>query len=429
MSRLAVKAISFLWLSSLGGAGIAFLTQVFLARTLGPAEYGVLSAALVLVGLFLPVAGFGASQFILKVYGQEGWGATRWLGGILQFNSYSTLVALAVLGVCVLQFDTDSQFRIVSLTLFLHLLGQVYLELVGSKMQLEESYVQLAIWQITPHFVRLIFLVLALVFFGYRANAIGVAVVYGIVGAVVASYGVLVLRKVRRSGLRLVGHGVKPDTHDDALQFPSSRDVLKGSWPFGLAALFHLIYFQSNILQIRFFVGNVEAGLYNVAFSIMAAVYLLPSVVYQRFLVPKLHRWVHHDREKLYEIYKKGNVLMLLIGSSATAVIYFISEFLVLILFGNKYEGAVELVRVLAFSAPSMFVAFSAGAMLVTNEHVKRKVVYMGFVAVMNASLNFLFIPEYGILAAAYVTILSNTLLMLAYLHGAYFHVFKGERG
>ncbi len=83
--RKALVAISLLWFGSLAGAGLAFITQVVLARELTPAGYGVFAAALATVALLAPLAGFGVQGFWLKAFGVEGWGAVRWLTQSFRF--------------------------------------------------------------------------------------------------------------------------------------------------------------------------------------------------------------------------------------------------------------------------------------------------------------------------------------------------------
>src|SRR3546814_5217311 len=56
------------------------------------------------------------------------------------------------------------------------------------------------------------------------------------------------------------------------------------------------------------------AVVYNVAFVIMSAVYLIPSVIYQKFLLPKIHIWANHDQETFVKAYEKGRLFMFLTG-------------------------------------------------------------------------------------------------------------------
>ncbi|MBW6519414.1 MAG: oligosaccharide flippase family protein [Desulfoarculaceae bacterium] len=76
------------------GAGCAFLTQVLLARELGPAAFGAFAAALAMVVLVAPLAGFGVAGFWLKAFGQEGWQAVRWLRASLKYTLLNTLLVL-----------------------------------------------------------------------------------------------------------------------------------------------------------------------------------------------------------------------------------------------------------------------------------------------------------------------------------------------
>ncbi len=94
----AIKNISFLWVGSVGGAGLSFLAQVLFARQLTPGDYGALASALVAVTLLASLAGFGVGQFWLKIFGAEGWLARRWLRPSLGFASLSCLAACLSLG-------------------------------------------------------------------------------------------------------------------------------------------------------------------------------------------------------------------------------------------------------------------------------------------------------------------------------------------
>ncbi|MBE0471968.1 MAG: polysaccharide biosynthesis C-terminal domain-containing protein, partial [Methyloprofundus sp.] len=180
---------------------------------------------------------------------------------------------------------------------------------------------------------------------------------------------------------------------------------------------FHLIYFQSDIILVKYITGDEAAGYYNVAFTIMVAVLLFPGIVYQKFLLPKMHRWAHHDRALFYKVYRQGNVAMLILGLLAMALIWLLSPLAIPFLFGDEYKDAVGLLTILALSAPILFVASSVGATLVTQEHMKTKVKLMGLVAIVNILLNLAFIPFYGAEGAAVSTLMSNVLLLTLYVH------------
>src|SRR5690606_13992410 len=111
------------------------------------------------------------------------------------------------------------------------------------------------------------------------------------------------------------------------VQQPQVKNILQNAWPFGLASVFHLIYFQSDIVLVKYITGDEAAGYYNVAFTVMMAVLLFPGIIYQKFLLPKIHRWANHDRSLFYKVYRQGNVAMLVLGLLAMAFVWLLSPF------------------------------------------------------------------------------------------------------
>ena len=95
--RRAVTTISMLGIATAAGAVMVFLTQTLLARELGPTAYGLFASSLATVTMIAPLAGFGLTQFRLKVYGAEGWAANRWLRPSLRFSVFTTCIAIAIL--------------------------------------------------------------------------------------------------------------------------------------------------------------------------------------------------------------------------------------------------------------------------------------------------------------------------------------------
>ncbi|MCY1308808.1 hypothetical protein D9M70_588450 [compost metagenome] len=95
------------------------------------------------------------------------------------------------------------------------------------------------------------------------------------------------------------------------------------------------------------------------------------------------------------------------------------------LLFGKQYLQAIILLNILAVCAPILFVASSVGATLVTQEHMAKKVKYMGAVAVLNIALNLLLIPEFEAVGAAVATVISNLVLLIVYCGAAQKFVFN----
>src|SRR5688572_1268734 len=94
--RRAAMTVSMLGIATAAGAVMVFLTQALLARQMGPMAYGLFASSLATVTMIAPLAGFGLTQFHLKVYGVEGWQAQRWLMPSMAFILITTLLAITI---------------------------------------------------------------------------------------------------------------------------------------------------------------------------------------------------------------------------------------------------------------------------------------------------------------------------------------------
>ena len=94
--------------------------------------------------------------------------------------------------------------------------------------------------------------------------------------------------------------------------------------------------------------------------------------------------------------------------------------------FGTEYLPAVAVLQVLSFKAASVALSNTAGAMLVTEGLQRWAILRDGLGCIVCVVLNYLLLPRYGIMAAAFVAIASN--LAAGYLADAlipaYRHLF-----
>ncbi|MDW9199404.1 hypothetical protein SE959_10730 [Escherichia coli] len=125
------------------------------------------------------------------------------------------------------------------------------------------------------------------------------------------------------------------------------------------------------------------------AFLFISAAILLPTVIYQKYLLPKLHRWAYQDLKKLKNVYKYGNISMFLFGVVVSILIWFLCPMIVSSLFGEKYMSSIKLIRFLSLSIPIIYLASNSGAILVTKNNMQAKVKIM-FVASFISLLVFL---------------------------------------
>ncbi len=418
----AHRNISILGLGSVGGAGLSFLAQVLFARQLTPADYGALASALVVVAMLAPIAGFGVGPYWLRVFGTEGWRAQRWLRPSLYFVAISSLTACVILLGWVWFSERDG-FGTLVMWLSPLVVAMALVELVTARLQLEERYPLLALWQTLPHIGRF---VVALVLTGFGGGLWVVGAGFLSLALLIVALGLVSLSGMLHGSLRLVGHASSSEQYSDWVS-PRLTAIPARAWPFALSGFFYLVYFQSDILFLNWFSGPESTGVYYAAFTVMAAVYLIPSVIYQKYLLPKLHRWAEHDRDRFLAVYRFGCGSMLTLGLVVMIILMLAAPWGVPLLFGEEYSEAGKLLLLLGLCVPLRFLAISVAGVFVSHVDMRRKILYMGIVAVVNILLNIFLIPIYSSLGATISTLLSEFILLLLFLFGVRRHVLGGD--
>lgn len=412
--RRTAAALSLLWLATLAGAVMTFLAQTMLARRLGPQAFGLFASSLATVTMVAPLAGFGLSQFRLRAYGAEGWDADRWSRPSLRFSAATTAVAIGIIVAWAMAgAPVSAETRSTLLVLSPLVMGLLAVELVGSKLRLEERYRSLAGWQLLTPAGRLAvaLLVLAAPF----ANAHWAAVGYGFVALATAALALPQVRAMLRGAIDLQGHGPRVGPAPDS---PGAIALWSQAWAYGVAAVLYPVFFQISTVLLKYLGDDAQAGRYGVAMAVMTAIYLLPATVYQKFLLSKLHRWAVHDQRKFWRVHRLGNRWMLAGGLATGALLAALAPWAVPLAFGAQYRGVVAPLMVLAACVPIRFLSTAIGSALLTEGHMRYRVAAMAMAAVAAVVLNVLLIPRHAEIGAAAATVAAETVLLLAMVRG-----------
>jgi O-antigen/teichoic acid export membrane protein len=413
--RTALGAVSMLWVATALGAGMAFLTQALLAHELGPAFYGLFASSLAMVSMIAPLAGFGVSQFWLKVYGGEGWTANRWLRPSLQFLVASTVLTLLIIVVWAFT-GAPADARVTLLLLTPVVLATLTATLLGSKLRLEERHQALAVWQLIAPGSRLLVAAMLLVVPTLAVHF--VAAGYGVVSLAVAMLATPQMLDMMHGRMQLHGHGPRPVETTQPAATPGPFAVWSQAWAFGLAAVLYPIFFQISTVLLKYLDGNIEAGIFGIALAVMTAIYLIPATLYQKFLLSKQHRWAIHDKPKFWLVYRHGNLAMLVSGVLLAALVVLVAPWVVPLAFGEKYRAVVPVLLVLAACIPIRFLSTGVGSALLNEQHMRYRVFAMGLSAAVVIVLNLVLIPAHHELGAAAATVVGEGVLLLTMYAG-----------
>lgn len=377
---------------------IGFFYTIFLAKNLGVSDFGLYSAALAYFSLVSSMADFGFNRFLTREIARDRKNLPELLCniGLLRLTLGSVIFALFAVGLYLL--DPD-KWR-VSLVLL------AVLAVLPQTISLTLDAIFIALQKLQYSSVALLLLSLATAIFGILLIVAG----FGVRGAVIALIlGQLIYLTVLTFLLKVQRVRVLSKITTRIL-----KQAILGSFPYGLLGILGLLYFRIDLLLLTYLRGNFEAGIYGVAYRFFEAVVFIPSALASALfpVLAKLHTKNLDQIRKLY--FKSLKILFAL--SIAVVLVYIIVLPSIIRAFLPNYLPSIEAIKILSIAIPFMFCHFPGVQVLLSTDKFFKSVIFLAlFMLSLNIILNLIFIPQYGFIAASWVTVVSEALSFLIF--------------
>jgi O-antigen/teichoic acid export membrane protein len=200
-----------------------------------------------------------------------------------------------------------------------------------------------------------------------------------------------------------------------------ARRVALAAIPFGIADLLMTLYLRVDQVMIEAVLGASAVGQYGQAYRVLEALSIVPAIVAQGALYPRLSVLAHTgERRRFARLMGYGALgLLVLSGGAAVALTLGGPALLHLLVPDPAFAPAGPALQVLCWSFPLtcvkdlLFVSFYA------TGHFRAPTLTLGVAALFNVAGNALLLPRYGILGAAAMTVASELLVVVIFT--AYF--------
>jgi O-antigen/teichoic acid export membrane protein len=189
------------------------------------------------------------------------------------------------------------------------------------------------------------------------------------------------------------------------------RDLLRGGVPLGIAGLITLAYVRIDGVLVFEIAGAREAGLYAAVYRVLDRVQMVPTAV-MTTLLPLLGAAWPGDPDRTRRLMQSAADLLLLTALPALALAVAAPAEIVDLLFGDEFEDAAPALPVLMGAFVALAMWHLALNMVIVLGRQRRLIVYTTAGLVLNVALNLILIPPYGFMAAAWITLATETLVM-----------------
>ncbi len=184
--------------------------------------------------------------------------------------------------------------------------------------------------------------------------------------------------------------------------------TLKRSWPIGVSIAFNLIYFKADTLILSLVRSQAEVGIYSAAYRVLEILVTVPFM-YAGILLPILSQaWAKRDTELFSRLIGRSIDLMWLLILPMVTGTFLLGPRLLTLVAGPNFAQSGEILRILILAVGMIFfnVIFSH-VVVALNAQRKMIPIYIA-VALITLAGYLLFIPSYGMWAAAWLTVFSE---------------------
>ncbi|MBY7792380.1 flippase [Vibrio fluvialis] len=393
------KIINLFWLCLEQGGRIlsSFLITVLIVKHLGVEQFGSFSLALAILTTLGPLVGLGFDSILFKKFISKEDDTTS----LLQVSCFLRLVVAAlVIIVC-------TAINFLSSEPYLYVLNILVLGFIFDSFLAFKDYFLANLKNKFYTYSTLVSSVIQLVIVYLLVND------NASIGYFAWSY--VIAKAIQSIVLFGAFYKVQGLVISPRWKKSLSLNLLKTSYPMMFAASIGLLYSLQDQYFIKYFLGEYELGLYAVGIKFVLILVVLPTLISNVFypsLVSKYHSGKHVEyNNQLQAMY----LLFFIIGLVLYSFLYFSSEMIVIKLFGDEFKDSVLIMQIYSLLLVVSFFQSLNNKVLILNDLQSVIFKRATFALIINAVLNFILIPKFGIKGAAYSTVMSEILVLISY--------------
>jgi O-antigen/teichoic acid export membrane protein len=376
---------------------VGLFVGIWVARYLGPEQFGLLSYAQSFVFLFTAIATLGLDGIVVRELVKDQSRRDELLGTAFGLKFIGALLILPVLWLAVQATSNNSYtnllvFIIASATIFqsFNVIDFYYQAKVKSKYVALANSVALASSSIVK--IALILTEAPLVAF---AALVAVDTIFLSIG--------LIFSYKKISNLKMT----KWSFSGRLAQF-----LLSESWLMMVAGLAILIYMKIDQVMIKEMINPEAVGQYAAAARISEAWYFIPMALASS-LFPAIVN-ARKISEKLF-LDRLQNLFsfMVLLAVSVAIPLTFLSDWIIEILYGSAYRSASSVLAVHIWAGVFVFLSVANDKWFYATYKPGLLAVKVSVGALTNIILNYFFISRYGIVGSAVATLISYSVSVI----------------
>ena len=374
----------------------AIVISVWVARYLGPKDFGTLNYAQSLISLLTAISTLGLNGILVRELIDKKEEQRKLLGTVFSLQTIGSFIIMISILIFIninnVDRITEKLLLIFGAITFLqsfNVIDSYFQSIVKSKFIVKSSIVSLIFSSILK--IVLIIFEFPLIYFAITIFLENLVLVI----------------------LYLYHYNQQSDNKFKIyFSFTLAKSLLKDSWPLILSSIVVSIYMKVDQIMIKEIINDTAVGYYSAAVRLSEAWYFVPTVI-GASLFPAILNAKKIDNDlyysRLQNLYDLMFILALLIAIPITLVSVPLVEFL----YGTEFSQTANVLTIHIWTGIFVFLGVSRSGWVIAENLQKFSTIYLTIGMISNVTLNFFLIKSNGIIGAAYATLISQSISVL----------------
>jgi PST family polysaccharide transporter len=193
------------------------------------------------------------------------------------------------------------------------------------------------------------------------------------------------------------------------MSFPLAVNLIKQGWPLMFASVAVYVYMRIDQIMIKNMAGDYQAGIYAAATRISEAWYFIPTAI-AASVNPTLFRSREISDEIYYGRFQQLFAIMSGISICIAVLVMFGGSLVIHLLFGPQYSAAAPVLVVHIWAAVFVFWGVAQDPWFINEGLMKAMLVRTVIGAFVNIAINIVLIPRHGAMGAAIATVIAYSI-------------------
>ncbi|RAP53836.1 MAG: polysaccharide biosynthesis protein [Methanosphaera sp. rholeuAM130] len=398
--RTLVKNTGVLFLSQLISYVLAFFYTLYSARYLGTTNFGIISFATAISGLFAIFTDLGLSTLTIREVARDKDRTYKYMGNHGSIKMILSIITMLVLVgfVNIGTFDETTKMVVylVGSSVIINAFSGTFTSMFRAHEQMEYQSIADIINAVCM-FIGVLYCVFT------KQSVIAVSLVYLLSSLVMLTYSFIICTR---------NYGLIHFQFD----FKFWKYLIYNAFPLAITSIFALISFKMNTILLKMFTSSAVVGEYTAAFNLMQALIFIPTV-YSTAIMPIFSKFYVDRKDMLDYSYKKSLKYLTLLSIPIVFGTMVLSDKIIMFIYGASYVNTIDILRIIIWALPAIFLSYILGISIasINKQHETVKATFICLI--LSTVGNLILIKYFGGIGAAMITVLNEISMVVFYLY------------